>query len=300
MLGVGRIGILDFDSVAEHNLHRQSLYAMQDVGKPKVVQAKRRLLDLNPSCEIQTYQLSSSDQQVEDIINDYDVVVECTDDPSSKFHLNDIALRLNKLMVYAAIYKFEGQLSVFGKFRNEVRSLRDLFDENTISHYSCEDHGVLATVTGVLGMLQANEVIKILAGIDSVLFGELMVMNVNSLEIQKFDFKSTGAANTRREAQGLILDLDKLDAFVQINNPLILNVGTTALEGYDQEFINSSEFERIIERAKIHSHTLVVCNKGITSLAVARRLKNQLTNKNIMSLEKGAIYHNQNIVQKSI
>ncbi|UPT70117.1 MAG: HesA/MoeB/ThiF family protein [Flavobacterium sp. JAD_PAG50586_2] len=188
--GVGTIGIVDGDVVDETNLHRQYLYTPTDIGKSKVVVAAEAVAKQNPNVEIISYPDYLSKHNCIDVVFDYKIIVDCSDNIAARYLINDVAVVKRIPMVYASIHKFEGQLSVFNY--NNGSTYRCLFPENeqleTIPN--CNDSGVLGVMSNVLGVMQANEVLKIILGIGEVLSGKMLLYNsldngFQDIEIQK-------------------------------------------------------------------------------------------------------------------
>jgi adenylyltransferase/sulfurtransferase len=200
--GVGTIGIADGDVVSASNLNRQVLYTNEDIGKAKVECAKARLKAQNPEVEIADYNTFLSEKNAREIIAQYDIVVDGTDQIPVRYLLNDVCVELGKPMVYGAIHKFEGQVSVFNF--NGGPSYRDLFPEQpaTGSIPSCAENGVLGILPGMVGIAQATEVLKIIAGFGGVLSGKLWVFNAKTMQSEIIEFGvSQSAERFRKEAQ---------------------------------------------------------------------------------------------------
>lgn len=184
--GIGHLGICDSDDLEVSNLHRQLLYHHQDIGKPKVDLAKQRLRELNPFSTFTPHKNRIDSQNVEKIIADYHVVLDCTDHLPTKFLLHDACRMHNIPFVQAGIYQFEGQLQTF-LHKKSSSCLRCLWSEipPEICIDSCSDVGVLGAVPGVLGALQAMEAIKVLLGWEGILESEMLLMNLLSNQISK-------------------------------------------------------------------------------------------------------------------
>jgi len=167
--GVGTIGIVDFDVVDDSNLQRQVLFGVDEIGKPKVEAAKQRLEALNPHINFVLYNTQLTSQNAPDIIKDYDVVADGTDNFPTRYLVNDACVLLGKPNIYASIFQFEGQVSVFN-FRNVNGDLgpnyRDLYPTPPPPGLvpSCAEGGVLGVLPGIIGSLQALEVIKVNRG----------------------------------------------------------------------------------------------------------------------------------------
>ena len=185
--GVGQIGIVDFDIVDKSNLQRQVLFTVDDVGKPKVEAAKARLQAQNPFINIHTYNTRLTSENAIDIIKNYDVVADGTDNFPTRYLVNDACVLQGKVNVYASIFRFEGQVSVFNyKYENDERgpNYRDLFPTPPPPGLvpSCAEGGVLGVLPGILGSIQASEVIKVIAGIGDPLVGKLWLFDALTFE----------------------------------------------------------------------------------------------------------------------
>ncbi|MAU17203.1 MAG: molybdenum cofactor biosynthesis protein [Muricauda sp.] len=174
--GVGKIGLMDHDKVDISNLHRQVLFQESDVGRPKAVAAKERLEKQNKEVHFQVFEEPLTIENAENIIKQYDVVLDGTDNFETKYLINDACLLADKPWVFASIYKNEGQLSVFN-YKNGP-TYRCLFPKSTRQNISCESTGVLGVLPGILGTLQAAEVLKIILGKGEVLSGKLKLINM--------------------------------------------------------------------------------------------------------------------------
>jgi molybdopterin/thiamine biosynthesis adenylyltransferase/rhodanese-related sulfurtransferase len=222
--GVGHIGIVDFDLVEDSNLHRQVLFSKEDVGFPKVEAAKKRLLELNPHIEIETYNTRLTAANALGIIASYDVVADGTDNFPTRYLVNDACFFLKKPNVYASIFQFEGQVSVFN-YRMENDELgpnyRDVFASPPPPGLapSCAEGGVLGVLPGIIGSMQALEVIKIITGIGNVLAGRIFAFD--ALHFQTRVFKITKDPNNPISgAQPSILGLIDYEEFCGLKQPL--------------------------------------------------------------------------------
>ena len=173
--GVGTIGLVDFDNVDISNLHRQIIHGTRDVKRPKVASARDRIRALNPLVEVVTHNAPLSSANALDIIRDYDVVADGTDNYPTRYLVNDACVLLGKPNVYGSVFQFEGQVSVF--FAKNGPCYRCLYREPPPPGLvpSCAEGGVLGVLPGVIGMLQATEVIKLLVGGGDSLTGRLLL-----------------------------------------------------------------------------------------------------------------------------
>lgn len=175
--GVGRIGLVDFDNVEASNLQRQILYGTNDVGRPKLEAASERLGDLNPHVEVNRHELRLTSENALDIIDDYDIVADGTDNFPTRYLVNDACVMTGTPNVYASIFRFEGQVSVFAT--EDGPCYRCLYEEPPPPGLvpSCAEGGVLGILPGFIGTLQATEVIKMLTGIGEPLIGRLLMVD---------------------------------------------------------------------------------------------------------------------------
>lgn len=185
--GVGTIGIVDFDVVDKTNLQRQVLFTVEDVGKSKSATAIKRLQGLNPHVKFIEHNTRLTSENALDILKDYDVVADGTDNFPTRYLVNDASVILQKTNVYASIFRFEGQVSVFNytdKDGNTGPNYRDLFPTPPPPGLvpSCAEGGVIGVLPGIIGSLQANEVIKVITGIGSPLSGRLFLFDALTFE----------------------------------------------------------------------------------------------------------------------
>jgi molybdopterin/thiamine biosynthesis adenylyltransferase/rhodanese-related sulfurtransferase len=192
--GVGTIGIVDFDVVDDSNLQRQVLFDISEIGKPKVEAAKRRLEALNPHVKIKIHNTHFNSGNALDIIKDYDVVADGTDNFPTRYLVNDATLLLDKPNVYASIFQFDGQVSVFN-FVNRLGergpNYRDLYPTPPPPGLvpSCAEGGVLGVLPGIIGSLQALEVIKVITGVGEPLSGRFYTFDALNFESRTFSIK---------------------------------------------------------------------------------------------------------------
>lgn len=208
-MGVGAIGIVDNDIVSLTNLHRQVLYSENDIGKLKVAAAKEKLKAQNPDTEIVAFNTFLTTKNALEIIADYDIVVDASDNFPTRYLVNDACVILKKPFVYGALHGYEGQVSVFNyKGGPTYRCLfPNMPNENEVPN--CNEHGVLGIIPGIIGNLQALEAIKVLTGIGEVLSGKLLIFDGLVQSYQKIKFK----------LQPENLKIEKLQDFYEWNDP---------------------------------------------------------------------------------
>jgi len=193
--GVGTIGIVDFDVVDDSNLQRQVLFGVDAIGQPKVEAAKRRLEALNPYIQLNLHNTHINSHNALDIIKDYDVIADGTDNFPTRYLVNDASVLLGKPNVYASIFQFEGQVSVFN-YRDAQGKLgpnyRDLYPTPPPPGLvpSCAEGGVLGVLPGIIGSLQALEVIKVITGVGDTLSGRFYIFDALNFESRTFTIKA--------------------------------------------------------------------------------------------------------------
>jgi len=183
--GIGRIGLVDYDTVDSSNLQRQVIHGTSTVGKLKVESARDKLLDLNPGIQVDVYNEPYTSENAIRIAQDYDIILDGTDNFPTRYLTNDVAVFLGKPNVYASIYRFDGQVSVF--YAKEGPCYRCLFPEPPPPGLvpSCAEGGVLGVLPGTVGTIQATEALKVLLGIGEPLIGRLLLYNALDMS---FDF----------------------------------------------------------------------------------------------------------------
>jgi len=167
--GVGILGIVDNDWVDESNLHRQLLYGVKDIEKPKPLAARDKLMLNNPEIKIIPHFIRFTRETALNILREYDIIVDCTDNFATRYLINDAAVLQNKPVVYGAIHKFSGQVMVLNYLNGPT--LRCIYPNapHPLEVPSCDDEGTIGSIAGTIGTMQATEVIKIILGLDGIL-----------------------------------------------------------------------------------------------------------------------------------
>lgn len=313
--GVGTLGLVDFDVVDESNLQRQVLFSVNDIGRLKTEVAKERIESLNPHIKVITHNTYLTSSNALDIIKDYDVVADGTDNFPTRYLVNDACVILNKINVYASIFRFDGQVSVFnytGKNGQTGPNYRDLFPSPPPPGLvpSCAEGGVLGVLPGIIGSLQANEVIKIITRIGEPLSGRLFLFDA-------FTFKTT-TLNIKKSSSGQsITELIDYEDFCGIGSeqnaePTVPEITVNELKalmdsGADFQLIDVREpyeyeiaslkgeliplnaLESKIE--KIHSDRKVVvhCRSGVRSAKAIQILAENYGFQNLYNLKGGIL-----------
>ncbi len=308
--GVGKIGLIDGDRVAESNLQRQILFTNEDVGAYKVDAAIERLCKQNPFVQFEKYQEWLNIENALTIFEKYDIIVDGTDNFSTRYLINDACVILNKPFVYASIFKFEGQLSVFNY--EEGPSYRCLFPEPPKSNQlpNCSEVGVLGVLPGVLGALQANEVLKMILKVGTVLNGQLKIVNLlgglettlqvnrNPLVIEEVkskglleDYEVFCGVNTDSEVKEISLE-DALTVTGD-SNYVFLDVRESweqpRVEQLNAIEITMDDLEEEVERIPKNKKVVVFCQTGGRSQQVIQFLSDNYGFNNLINLAGGVL-----------
>ena len=189
--GIGRIGIVDNDQVEKSNLQRQIIHETNTVGNLKINSARERIKRFNPNIEVLTFNERINSENVIEIIKDFDIICDCSDNFGTRYLINDACLILNKALVFGSVQGFEGQISVFN-LNKKSPNLRDLLPESPIKNSipSCEEFGVVGVSTGLIGILQANEILKIILKKGKILDGKIMIFDLLNMNIKTLNLKS--------------------------------------------------------------------------------------------------------------
>lgn len=185
--GVGFIGIMDFDNIEIHNLHRQILYTESEIGKEKALVAKKVVSELNPLIEVVAIPEKLTIHNAAKIIQQYDIIVDGSDNFATRYLVNDTCVEFGKSLIYGSILKFEGQIAVFN--HNGSKNLRDLFSQmpDPQDVPNCNLNGVLGTLPGIIGTMMAHETLKVILGLPA-LKNELVLFNTLNLSFTKLNF----------------------------------------------------------------------------------------------------------------
>src|SRR5215212_8848201 len=267
--GVGTIGIIDFDVVDDSNLQRQVLFGVEEIGKPKVEAAKRRLESLNPYIKLNIYNTQLTSANALDIIKDYDVIADGTDNFPTRYLVNDACVLLDKPNVYASIFQFEGQVSVFN-YRNASGELgpnyRDLYPTPPPPGLvpSCSEGGVLGVLPGIIGSLQASEVIKVITGIGETLNGRFFIFDALIFETRIFNIKRnpSNPLNGDHPTITALIDYEQFCGMKAVEKPL---KEISAQELYDWQ-VRGEDFQ-LIDVREPHEYDIVNIGAELIPLA---------------------------------
>tara|TARA_B100000482_G_scaffold44122_1_gene28664 strand:- start:7 stop:753 length:747 start_codon:yes stop_codon:yes gene_type:complete len=185
--GVGTLGIIDYDNVDLSNIHRQSLYNISDIKKSKVLVAKKKLKKINSKTNIICHKIRIDKNNLKKIIKEYNYIVDGSDNFETKFLINDTCKKFKKFLVTGAISKFNGHIFTFDFKDIKTPCIRSFFQEKKISNdiLNCEYEGVLGTVAGIIGTIQANEILKKILNIGENLNGYILIIDLLNLNFRK-------------------------------------------------------------------------------------------------------------------
>ena len=189
--GVGLLGIVDYDFVDLSNIHRQSLYDSSDIKESKVNAARKKLKKINLKTKVECYKIKLNKKNYHKIIKNYDYIVDGSDNFKTKFLINDFCKLSKKFLVTGAISKFDGHIFTFDFKKKNTPCIRSFFQEEKISDdiLNCEYEGILGTVAGIIGTIQANEVLKKILNIGKNLNGYILILDLLNLNFRKVKLK---------------------------------------------------------------------------------------------------------------
>ena len=188
--GIGEIGIIDYDKISLSNLNRQTLFSTNDINKYKVDVLKKRLKKINPLTKIDIFKKKINNNNIKKLISKYQIIVDASDNFTTKFLLNEKALKYKKKLITGAISKYDGHIFVFD-FNNKKNACLKCFyqDEPSDEILNCDQEGILGTTASVIGSLQANEILKIILNTKNILENSILILNTLSLRVRIVKFK---------------------------------------------------------------------------------------------------------------
>lgn len=301
--GVGTIGIVDFDTVEESNLQRQVLFGTTSIGRNKAEVAKEVLSNLNPTIHIESYVEKLSPSNISTIFQDYDIIVDATDNFATRYLINDAAIVFEKTVVYGAIYKFEGQVTVFN--HNNGPSYRCLFPNPPQKDAvpNCSEIGVLGVLPGIIGTMQANEVLKLILGIGIPLSRKLYCFNALTNQSTTIGIKRNDAIIAAVKQRGLNFEIVddttfctnttseiEMKEIISEENIQFIDVRALSemprIEKEDILEIPLPQLAENLQRLSTTKKIIVFCKSGIRSAQAVTLLKKHKIN-NCWSLKDG-------------
>ena len=310
--GVGRIGVIDFDSVSLSNLQRQVIHSTGSIGESKVGSAAKRISGLNPDVEVIEIEQRLTNENAIGVIENFDLVIDGTDNFETRYLIGDACEALGKPWVFGSIHRFDGQVSSFNY--NNGPNYRDLFPEPPPAELApnCAEAGGLGVLPGIVGTIQATEAIKMILGVGEILSGKLLTIDARNMEMRALSFKSD---STRKRAS--LVDIEQKTRFSEISplefvnrskegwSPFLLDVRRSdeeeivKLEGTDLRIQHLQVHTRLDEIPK-DQEVVIYCRVGGRSAAVARFLvESGWSSGNVYNLS-GGIHEWSDTVDSSI
>lgn len=309
--GVGRIGIADDDRIALSNLQRQVLYTTADVGKLKVDVAKQLLMQMNTEIEVTTYPVRIKRNNILDLVAQYDIVFDGTDNFETRYLINDACAMLNKPLVFAAVSGYEGQLAIFN-IKNHLgtsTNYRDLFpvppQKDEIPN--CAENGVIGVMPGIIGVMAAAEIIKLITGIGEPLINKLLHYNILTLQQHQLNIGKGNNYNLPQTAENFLKAEDSADdernGFLGIDAAQLQQMKlqpTTLIIDVREQFevplldqqvykkVPMSKLDDFMDQEITASHVVFICQHGIRSATAASHFyKKHGNSKKTYSLKGG-------------
>ena len=295
--GVGTLGIADFDTISIGNLHRQILYAPADVGQKKAIIACGRLQQQNPGIRLVAHDVRITSRNVMDIISQYDIIVDGTDNFDTRYLLNDAAVIAGKPVVYGAIYQYEGQVAVWNVIDDygiKSPNYRDLFPEVDASQIpNCAEGGVIPTLAGIIGCMQANEAIKYITKTAELLAGKVLIFDAQTMQSRIIKIGDTTNTHITRLVETVITPTISVAE-------LKIGLAGNALELIDlrtdeerKEFniggkhIPMDELLDFMNGFNKGAKTVLYCASGKRSAEAVKIIQKKFPDANVFSLEGG-------------
>ena len=188
--GVGRLGIIDYDKIDPSNIHRQSIYTFKDVGKYKVDVLKRKIMDINPDVKTKIFKSKITNKNVDRILKQFDIIIDGSDNFKTKFLLNEYSLKYKKVLIVGAISKMDGHIFTFN-FKNKKNTCLKCFYQSEPSDeiLNCEYEGILGPVAGIVGNIQAMEVLKKILNLNKESNNKILILDLFNLNFRKVQFE---------------------------------------------------------------------------------------------------------------
>jgi len=310
--GIGRIHLVDFDIVDVSNIHRQVFFKIKDIGKSKSKVLAKYIRNVSPFVQISSSKTAISKSNVEKAISNFDIVLDCTDSLPIKYLINDACVSQDKILVYGSLYKFDGYAATFNVLGNDgLRSsnLRDAFPEIPQNYIpNCSEVGTLNTIVGIIGLMQANEVIKVVTDIGMPLTNKLLIYN--SLDNSQYNMKLKNTF-TKEKIQYLFETEEYTDVNCELQDEKLLisanelknkiasheNIKLiSVIENIDTKLPFEVDLKMPLSTLDVEKLELdkdkeyvVICNKGISSYVAVQRIRKVYPNLKVLNLKNGII-----------
>ena len=295
--GVGTLGIADFDVISISNLHRQVLFTPAEAGKKKAAVACEKLQQQNPGIKLVPHDVRITSQNVMDIISAYDVLVDCTDNFDTRYLINDAGVLSGKSVVYGAIYQYEGQVAVWNvvnRSGSKSPNYRDLFPQVDAAQIpNCTEGGVIPTLAGIIGCMQANEVIKYITKTGDLLAGKILIFDAQSMQSRVIKIGDATNTNITRLIETFIsptITADELKKHLVDNTATLIDVRTDEeREAFNigGKHIPLDELAQHIDELNSTVKTIFYCASGKRSAEAVKMVKERFPDADVVSLNEG-------------
>jgi molybdopterin/thiamine biosynthesis adenylyltransferase/rhodanese-related sulfurtransferase len=295
--GVGTLGIADFDAISVSNLHRQILYDPADAGKKKAEVACARLQKQNPGIRLVQHDLRITSQNVMDIITGYDIIVDGTDNFETRYLLNDAAVIRAKPLVYGAIYQYEGQVAVWNVVNEAGESscnYRDLFPTVDATQIpNCAEGGVIPTLAGIIGCMQANEVIKYITQTGELLVGKVLIFDAQTLQSRIIKIGDVTGTNITRLTETVaipVISVLEVKKGLKERSLELVDIRTQAeREDFNigGQHVPLDQLYPFIKKLDKNVKTVLYCASGKRSGEAVKIIKQKIPDANVFSMDGG-------------
>ncbi|MDN3641272.1 HesA/MoeB/ThiF family protein [Lutimonas halocynthiae] len=306
--GIGQIHLIDYDKIDVSNLHRQVFYKLEEVGKSKAKSLAKHIESISSFVSVSIHEEPINKYNITEELKNYSIILDCTDSLPTKYLLNDYCVLNNKTLVYGSLYKHDGYVAVFNADSKDGRTahLRDAFPEMSKKHVpNCSEIGTLNPIVGIIGLMQANEVIKIITETGTLLINKILIYN--SMDNSQFIMKLKSAFSKDRVAaiynnenyfdarcelqdEGLLIEANQLRNKLPDGNIKIISV--IADTNFPIPFsvdlsMPNSKFDAAKLAPFMSNEIVVVCQKGISSYATTKRIRKEFSGLKVFSLKNG-------------
>lgn len=306
--GIGQIHLIDYDKIDVSNLHRQVFYKLEEVGKSKARSLARHIQKISSFVTVSIHEEPINKFNIDEELKNYSLILDCTDSLPTKYLLNDYCVLNNKILVYGSLYKHDGYVGVFNAVSKEGRTahLRDAFPEMSQKHVpNCSEIGTLNPIVGMIGLMQANEVIKIITETGTLLTNKILIYNAmdNSQFVMNLKsgfskervagiFKNEHYFDARCEIQDerLLIEADQLKS--KLTDEKVKIISVMADPNFPMPFpidlhMPNSNFDASKLEPFSRNEIVVVCQKGISSYTATKRIRNEFNDLKVYSLKNG-------------
>lgn len=306
--GIGQIHLIDYDKIDISNLHRQVFYKLEEVGHSKAKSLAKHIQNISSFVSVSIHEEPINKDNIDKELNDYSIILDCTDSLPTKYLLNDYCVLHHKILVYGSLYKHDGYVGVFNAISKEGRTanLRDAFPEMPQKHVpSCSEIGTLNPIVGMIALMQANEVIKIITETGTLLTNKILIYNsmdnsqfmmnlksVFSKERIADHFKKESYFDAKCEMQDpfLLIEADQLRTKLHEGKVKIMSV--IADPNFPMPFavdliMPNSKYDAAKLTPFMNSELVIVCQKGVSSYAATKRIRNEFADLKVYSLQNG-------------